>query len=878
MNWFSVSKFSQSRSFSESRSSCRAARRRFLTLNNLFYMSVPVLALAFGLFFSVDRGVAGENGAVPQKLYIPVFDEAYKDKGYRLAQTNSMENWQSEAFRSIEARQRLEALSRLSENNKANGKKKKRRSFKKRTYRKSLSKRKKTRKARKRTIAAPAGKNIADKTTGKTTSPSLGNAPSVIGKISGKAARQQPVQGQIVRDPARLQLCLQQAGYYDGALTARLDEATMIAYQKFRKMTKIDHLRDDLFDPRVQEVLFSKCPDGGVKNGKITLAKDTGKDAKETASASTRTKPLNKIVTGKNIPSSSKPVNVFSPEKTPEDSIAMEILAATKTPATTKDISTDRPETAGGEHVAAKMASSSFVVQRPAMSSAGKMNGSKTLIGSGAKQAAVADSASSLFSRSLKVSDLAEIEPIDANTCSPQGHARSPAMSRAVLARSSSAIPRKPGAGQSTVRMAAMHQMTGPQDEAPLVTGSINRLSVGKMLSRNRKSTARLLQKVEKTKACLPRDLYDMLTATHGRKADVAVCKTDCLPSPSSFSKGQKQLFASQYDISWCADNCLAIADPMPLREILKIEREASVRVCMSPQTRLVAAVKKGLDSLGVNRAIRSLYDRLPGGYGNGDNIAVIIGNRNYGPDFNVNDVGHVNADAIKALLLEHLGYKEDNIILIKDAKRDEFVRLFGRRGEAGGELFRRLQKNPDARLMIYYSGHASSSGLGMNNYLLPVDAIRGIENKTGYPLDLLYDNLRRLDAPAVQLFLETGFNSDRSHMVLAPNIAERRVNVAPLVPVRGLAVFTATSGDQRPLIDAETGIGLFTRYLISGLAGAADERPIGNGDRIIDSVELYVHLAGKVRLAARKTLGLLQNPGFSRSDNLFLSQLSRRR
>ena len=214
--------------------------------------------------------------------------------------------------------------------------------------------------------------------------------------------------------------------------------------------------------------------------------------------------------------------------------------------------------------------------------------------------------------------------------------------------------------------------------------------------------------------------------------------------------------------------------------------------------------------------------------------------------------------------------------IVVNDARRADFIHLFGRKGNAEGELKKRLRANPNAQLMIYYSGHASSSGLGLNNYLLPVDAILGVESKTAYSLGVLYDNLRELDARTTQLFLDASFNANRAPMILAPNISERRVNIAPIVPVRGLAVFSAATGDQKPLVDHETGLGMFTRFLIGGLAGKADERPIGNGDRIIDSVELYVHLAANVRLAARKTLGLKQNPTMSRSDNLFLSQLSR--
>ena len=368
-----------------------------------------------------------------------------------------------------------------------------------------------------------------------------------------------------------------------------------------------------------------------------------------------------------------------------------------------------------------------------------------------------------------------------------------------------------------------------------------------------------------------------MLATAHGRKTEVSICKRDCLPAPRSFSPGQKELFTEQYDINWCGARCLGIAEPLPLAELLKIEREARVHVCMKPQLSLASVSRKNLDGAGINAPIRNLYKRLPGGYGNADNIAVLIGNKNYSSNLGAYDAGHINLAAMKALLIEQLGYSSDNVMILKDAKLGDLQRLFGNRGNVNGELKRRLKSNPDAQLMVYFSGHARSTGLGLSNHLLPVDAVSGREDETAYSLSVLYDNLRELDARTTQLFLEASFNADRSGVIQAPNIPERRVNVAPIVPVRGLAVFTAATGDQKPLIDPETGIGLFTRYLISGLAGAADQRPIGNGDRIIDSVELYVHLAGNVRLAARKTMGLRQNPTFSRSDSLFLSQLSRK-
>jgi hypothetical protein len=73
-----------------------------------------------------------------------------------------------------------------------------------------------------------------------------------------------------------------------------------------------------------------------------------------------------------------------------------------------------------------------------------------------------------------------------------------------------------------------------------------------------------------------------------------------------------------------------------------------------------------------------------------------------------------------------------------------------------------------------------------------------------------------------------------------------------------------ASDRGQRTLIDSTYDIGLFTRYLIDGLAGKADLRPIGNGDGSLDSAEIYAYTAAMVEIAARKTFGLLQNPVYS--------------
>ncbi|MCP4933478.1 MAG: caspase family protein [bacterium] len=833
--------------------------------------------------------VAAQNGLYAIEKESPELTNA---ETFRVAQlSTSLENWHNDAFATLDLQKRLDRLTRKKNQDNRRGPKKPTVTNKRKTTARS-----KVRKA-----------VVKRKTKAKT---------KIEVKIKASTKKKIVVadtdeKHEIVREAAILQRCLQAAGYFNEAITGRIEKSSLQAFMTFRDDNDLLHRSNNLYDPVIQKALFEQCPkvapsdlngaDISTMAGKTTAGaalKKTSTPAKPintkvhqdrlahdfdrsqgpltTASIGATRKQARMSIVAKNLPAirkaptaKSKPV---SGEELGERTFANDVLAATSSKPISSSVEKPVQKLARLDKQDATGVTSSFAAKSVTADKAiSAPSGFSSRVPSANGQSPAP------FSKRLSIADLAMAKPASANTCSPQKHGPAIAMSKLPTLSTSSrqAYP---------VRNASAYDPY-MNDDSPLITGSVlsssSKSSVsssyGNPIARGFKKRVRLVQMNIPDKACLPQDLYNMLATAHGRKTDVSICKRDCLPAPRSFSQGQKELFTEQYGINWCGTRCLGIADPLPLSELLKIEREARVHVCMKPQLSLASVSKKGLDSAGINTSIRNLYKHLPGGYGNADNIAVLIGNKNYNGNLGAHDAGHINLAAMKALLIDQLGYSSDNVLILKDAKLGDMQRLFGRPRDVNGELKRRLKSNPDAQLMIYFSGYARSTGLGLNNHLLPVDAVSGREDETAYSLSILYDNLRELDARTTQLFLEASFNTDRSGVVQAPNIAERRVNVAPIVPVRGLAVFTAATGDQKPLIDSDTGIGLFTRYLISGLAGGADQRPIGNGDRIIDSVELYVHLAGNVRLAARKTLGLRQNPTFSRSDNLFLSQLSRK-
>ncbi|MGI9388011.1 MAG: hypothetical protein ACR2OX_11325, partial [Methyloligellaceae bacterium] len=161
-------------------------------------------------------------------------------------------------------------------------------------------------------------------------------------------------------------------------------------------------------------------------------------------------------------------------------------------------------------------------------------------------------------------------------------------------------------------------------------------------------------------------------------------------------------------------------------------------------------------------------------------------------------------------------------------------------------------------------------------SYILPVNAKLERLTETAYPLPLLYKNLASVDSRSIMLLLEASFAANLSDPT-DPNLPENEVRVLPPSPVPGLAVFTAADRDQKPLDDPEFGIGLFTRFMIEGLAGRADTAPIGNADRRVDTVELFVYAANQVRQAARKSLGMEQKPQIMNPENVVVGRLAAR-
>jgi hypothetical protein len=369
---------------------------------------------------------------------------------------------------------------------------------------------------------------------------------------------------------------------------------------------------------------------------------------------------------------------------------------------------------------------------------------------------------------------------------------------------------------------------------------------------------------------CLPEDLIGVLRKAHGDSVRARACAPGCLPSPSELDQAQLDDMQSRYGVVWCRD-CVQIEGHLSLADVRRIESEGHFDLCTMPPRHLP---RPGSGNGNVAKSftrIRELYRALPAAAEKPGDIAVIIGNGAY-DNLPPAESARNDAGAMYFFLTEHLGYRQDNIIDVRNAKRADLERLFGPVPGSDGELARLVRAQPGGRVIVYYSGHGATNSSHSDTYLLPADAEPYREERSGYPLSTVYANLAALKAKSVLLLLESEYGRDHGSYVLPPNLPETTSTVLPPAPLPNVTVLAAADRGQRTLIDTSYDIGLFTRYLIEGLAGSADLYPVGNGDGLVDSAEIYAYTAAMVRLSARKTFGLLQEPVYSSAATPVLS------
>lgn len=252
--------------------------------------------------------------------------------------------------------------------------------------------------------------------------------------------------------------------------------------------------------------------------------------------------------------------------------------------------------------------------------------------------------------------------------------------------------------------------------------------------------------------------------------------------------------------------------------------------------------------------------------------VAVIIGNKAYGGDVPNVSYAHNDADAMKRHVIETLGYREGNIIDLRDATLADFNRVFGTDRSRRAQLANWI-RDGRSDVTVFYSGHGVPGLSDGRGYLLPVDGDPNLAELTGYSLDTMVANLSQLAARSVQVFIDACFSGNSAGGTLLR--ATSGIGLSPALPgagPTGLVVITAASGDQVASWDDDARHGLFTQHLLAALRGTADGADWGDGDGRVSLGEVKTYLDDEMTFQARKRFNRHQTATISGGSTTILA------
>ncbi len=246
---------------------------------------------------------------------------------------------------------------------------------------------------------------------------------------------------------------------------------------------------------------------------------------------------------------------------------------------------------------------------------------------------------------------------------------------------------------------------------------------------------------------------------------------------------------------------------------------------------------------------------------GNQEGVAIIVGNKAYqDQDIPNVDYAHRDAEAIYKFVRDSLGFREENIIVLKDASQAQMVSAFGKKGNHRGKAFQYIHPNK-SDLFVFFSGHGVPGLTAGGSYLLPIDADGETAEINGYPVDVLYENLGKTEARSVTVFLDACFTGNSHKGPLIKAASGIQVMPQPQKSKTPITVITAASEDQLASWDEEAEHGLFTEYLLRALYGEADKNGWGNGDGKVSLAEVEAYLDDEMRYKARRVYNREQRP-----------------
>lgn len=254
----------------------------------------------------------------------------------------------------------------------------------------------------------------------------------------------------------------------------------------------------------------------------------------------------------------------------------------------------------------------------------------------------------------------------------------------------------------------------------------------------------------------------------------------------------------------------------------------------------------------------------------NPDGVAVIIAEKSY-EDPKVPDVEYADNDGkiLKEYLKKTLGYKEENIIFIENAKKSDFERVFGSEKDYKGELYNYL-KPQKSDVFIYYTGHGAPDIETKSGYFVPVDCHPDYVRLNGYALETFYKNLLQIPAKSITVVIDACFSGASESGMLIAQASPLVVTFMPKEMSGNLNLFTSSGPEEISSWYPEKRHSLFTYYFLKALQGEGDK----NKDKAITLGELKEYVSENVSYWAQRLYNRKQTPTFRGDENMVILRL----
>ena len=212
------------------------------------------------------------------------------------------------------------------------------------------------------------------------------------------------------------------------------------------------------------------------------------------------------------------------------------------------------------------------------------------------------------------------------------------------------------------------------------------------------------------------------------------------------------------------------------------------------------------------------------------DAVAIIVGVENYSK-LPVASYAANDASEFRAYASRFLGIAPSNIKTFIDsqAQRADLLLAF--------KYWLPAHVNKGRTdVYIFFSGHGVTQDTAKSPYWLPFDVNTDLLEETAINQTALLAQLNQLGAKSVTVFLDTCFSgTNRAGQTLAQNQRGVSIKLSSEPSSGNIHILTAGTRSQSAYGDADLKHGVFSFYLLKGLAGAADS----NHDKLINLGEL---------------------------------------